>query len=329
MKRNVNVVGKAIATPLNEKVANQQGWWSFVCSHVRRISLEILNFFCNHDWLFWIVGLINKRIGLIESVFLVYPASENYALAYVYTHRLPKVMWNPWPCGLLWQNGKLGVMFCISASNGQFSDSRNLEKVREVAERMEKLRLLLGVNSKTFAGTLPGVLYCKRIIREAPEAELTAKAVCQAIDLVKTKESLSYNTPLIVLGGRGFIGRRVVKLLEGSPIYCIDVVDGPNQEDWLHQLVGKRVIVVNITLNNALADYVGRLWPGTVVVNEVYPEPAPEILEALKRKDCACYHVVGVKAFALPSFPAAYRGAIPCCAAWSSPDMKVVVRKIN
>ena len=329
MKCNISVADNAQATPLQEKVASSRGWWGFICSHIRRVSLEILNVFCNHDWLFWMIGLINKRIGLIESVFLVYPASEDYALAYVYTHRLPKVMWSPWPCGLLWQNGKLGVMFCISASNGQFSDSQNLEKVRLVVERMEKLRLLLGANSKTFAGILPGVLYCKRLIREAPEAELTAAAVCQAIDLVKTNESLDHDTPVIILGGRGFIGRRVVKLLDGSPIYCIDVVDGLNQEDWPCHLTGKRVIVVNITLNNALADYVGRMWPGTVVVNEVYPEPSPDILGKLKRKDCACYHVVGVSALALPSFPAAYRGAIPCCAAWPSPDMKVVVRKIN
>ena len=325
MERNVTVARKAVAAPYKE-AAKRRSLGSFLGSHVRRALLEVLNLFFNHHWLFWMVGLINKRLGLIQSVFLVYPASEEYALAYVYPYRLPWVRWKPWPCGLLWQNGKLSVMFCISASNGQFSDPKNLEKVRCVCDRMDLLRHLLAARGKTFAGILPGVLYCKRIIKEAPEADLTATAVCQAIDLVRNQEDMNPQVPIVVLGGRGFIGRRVVKLLDGLPVYCIDVADGSSKQEWLCQLEGQRVIVVNITLNNALADYVDDVWPGTVVINEVYPEPSRDVLDRLKRTGCACYHVVGVKAVALPSFPAAYRGAIPCCAAWPSHDMKVVVR---
>lgn len=327
MNRSITVARKALAA-LQKEAAKKRGLGSFLASHARRALLEVLNLFLSHDWLFWIIGVINKRIGLIQSVFLVYPASDEYALAYVYSFRLPWVLWNPWPCGLMWQNGRLSVMFCISASNGQFSDPDNLEKVRGVCERMEHLRALLGAKGKTFAGILPGVLFYKRVIREAPEADLTASVVCQAIEQVKSKEGLDGSTPVIVLGGRGFIGRRVVKLLDGAPVYCIDVSDGGSRKDWPCYLAGQRVIVVNITLNNALADYVDEMWPGTVVVNEVYPEPSQEILDRLERKGCACYHVVGVKAFALPYFPAAYRGAIPCCAAWPSSDMKVVVRKL-
>jgi hypothetical protein len=327
MDRSITVARKALAAPQKE-AAKRRSLGSFLTSHARRALLEALNLFLNHDWLFWIVGAINKRVGLIQSVFLVYPASEEYALSYAYPARLRKNQWTPWPCGLLWQNGRLSVMFCISASNGQFSDPDNLEKVRGVCERMEHLRALLGAKGKTFAGILPGVLFYKRVIRDAPEADLTASVVCQAIEQVKSKEGLDWSTPLIVLGGRGFIGRRVVKLLDGAPVYCIDVADGGSRKDWLCHLEGRRVIVVNITLNNALADYVDEMRPGTVVLNEVYPEPSREILDRLERKGCVCYHVVGVKAFALPSFPAAYRGAIPCCAAWPSADMKAVVRKL-
>jgi len=250
-------------------------------------------------------------------------------LAYVYKSRFPKVEWNPWPCGLLIQNRKLVLMFCISATNGQFTDPENAENLRWVAERMEELRQLLGAKRKTFAGILPGVLFYKRVIREASEADLTAEAVSQAIGLVKVKESLGAGTPIIVLGGKGFIGRRVVKLLDRQFVYSIDSSDGQNSEDWPSYLRGQRVIVVNITLNNALEDYLNVIWPGTVVINEVYPEPTPEILEQLRSKNRDCYHVVGLEARAFPSFPAAYKGAIPCCAAWPSPKMKVVVRKLN
>jgi len=325
-----SVANEVPAAPsVRKEVAKKWSWWIMIRSHFRRLPFEILNIFINYDWLFWLIGAINKHIGLIESIFLVYPASEKYALAYVYRHRLPKVMWNPWPCGLLWQNKKLSLMFCISATNDQYTDLVNTENLWRVSERMEKLRQLLGVKRKTFAGILPGVLYHKRVIHEAFEADLTAIVVSQAIDLVKARESLNSDTPIIVLGGRGFIGRRVVKLLGKNNVFSIDSSDGQSSNNWPNHLRGQRVVVVVITLNNIIEDYLDVIWPGTVVINEVYPEPTPEILERLRNKNCDCYHVVGVNAFAFPSFPAAYKGAIPCCAAWPSPKMKVVVQKLN
>ncbi len=297
--------------------------------HIKRCLLESVNLLFNHDWFYRLVGLVNKRINLIESLFLVYPATGEYALHYFYPHMIRRHVWRPGPSGLLWQNGKLSIMFAISATNGQFTDSQNVEHLRQIADHMEKLRLLLGARRKTFAGTLPGILYYRRIIREAPEADLTAQVVSMAINLVKFRESLGAETPVIILGGKGFIGRRVVKLLGKDRVYSLDVQDGQNQADWPDNLTGKRVIVVNITLNSALRDYIDLIWPGTVVINEVYPEPEADILERLDGKDCNCYHIVGVQGSSLPSFPAAYEGAIPCCAAWPSLSMGVVVQKLN
>ena len=325
---NPYITTKPEASPSATKgVAIKRGWWEIVNSHFRRVSLEILNIFMNHDWLFWLIGVVNKRLGLIESIFLAYPATENYALAYLYRHRLSKVLWNPWPCGLLLQNKKIGLMFCISATNAHFTDPKNLENLRQVAERMEKLRRLLGANRKTFAGILPGVLYCKKIIHEAPEADLAAKAVVQAVNVVQANESLDSETPVIVLGGRGFIGRRVIKLLNKPTTYSIDTVAGQSEKDWPNHLRGRRVIVVNTSLSHALDNYLEVLWPGTVVINEVYPEPTPRILEKLRTRNCSFYHIVGVNATAVPPFPAAYKGAIPCCAAWPSPHIKILVRR--
>ncbi len=328
MNGTVSVKQSVKTAPSVQGAVKKRSWLKAVKLHVRRIAIEMLNLLINHDLLFWLVGVINKRIDLIESVFLVYPANEKYALAYVYPCRLPKVKWNPIPGGLLWQNGKLTVMFMISATNGQFTDPQNTENLRRMSDRMERLRRLFGARRKTFAGIVPGVLCSRRIIREAPEADLTAQAVRQAIDSVKAEESLGDEVPIIVLGGRGFIGRRVVKLLETSNVFSIDSSDGQGSKDWPDHLHGRRVIVINITLNNALKDYLDVIWPGTVVINEVYPEPNSAILERLKNNGCSCYHVVGVGANSIPSFPAAYHGAIPCCAAWPSPEMKVVVRRI-
>lgn len=310
-------------------VTNNSGLGRKIKLHFRRIALEIMNLLFNHDWLFSFVGVINKRLNIIKSVFLVYPATEDYALAYVYPWRIRRTgIWCPWFGGILWQDGKLTIMFMISAHNGLLTSSENTERLRGIAQRMEKLRQLFCAERKTFAGILAGVLYSKRIIREAPEADLAAAAVVQAVEKIKMIEFLNGETPIVILGGRGFIGRRVVKLLAGHNIYPIDVLDGKGREDWPTHISGQRSIVINITLNNAIAEYLDLLEPGMVVVNEVYPEPAPEVREKLRLTDCPCYHVVGVKALAWPAFPSAYAGAIPCCAAWPSENMEVKILKL-
>lgn len=304
----------------------KMGWMDKIILHLRRATLEVVNVFFNYDFLFFLIGMINKRLKVIKSVFLVYPATEEYSSAYVYSRRIPRVRWNPWPAGVLWQNGKMSLMFVVSAHNGDFKSPDNFPHMEAVVERMEHLRKLFNAERKTFAGTLPGTLFSRRMIREAPEADLTASAVVQAIKKTMINESLGDNTPIIILGGRGFIGRRVTRLLSGYNIYPIDVVDGNGRGDWPTSLDHQRVMVVNITLNNALSQYIDLFKEGTVVINEVYPEPSQQTIDQLRKGGCVCYHVVGVRAFAFPAFPAAYKGAVPCCAAWPAEKMEVAIK---
>ncbi len=303
------------------RVAN---WAVVLKSHFRRLPIEVISVLINHDWLFRLIGALNRRVGLIQSVFLVYPGNEKYSGSYLYQSRIVKAEWEPWPCGLLWQNRRATVMFCITASSEQFTDTGNTENLVRVVRRMENLRELFGAKTKTFAGILPGVLYSKRFVREAPEADLTAVAVSQAITLVKSQESLGADTPIIVLGHRGFIGRRVVKLLQYDCVYGVD-----KNDSWPHHLRGRRAVVINVALNGAINCYVDMMWPGMVVLNEVYPEPGADMVEKINRQGCALYHVTGVAGKAFPPFPEAYEGGIPCCAAWASPHLKVVIRKLS
>ncbi len=310
------------------KVAANRTVWGFLNSHARRLFVEVLNLFFNHDWVFWLIGLVNKRFGLIESVFLVYPANEEYLTAYSYCYRARWHEWRPGPVGFFWQNGKLGVKFAISANNGQFSDSANKEKLRGVVDRMEKIRKLFCAKRKTFAGILPGILFLRRMVRETPEADVTVKVVKQVIEKVKSLEGLSDNTPIIVLGGRGFIGRRVVASLPKDIVYSVDISSGTGRNDWPICLQGKPALLVDISLNSALYRYVPLLWPELVIVNEVYPEPSPNLVQRLKSIGCHCYHIVGVNGGALPSFPHGYQGGIPCCAAWQSEKMEALFKRI-
>ncbi len=310
-----------------EKTKERKKIWLIAKSHIRRILIEILNFFLNHDIIFWLIGNINKRLELIESVFLVYPANEEYGLAYAYHKRLCKNKWIPWFVGIFQQNGKIGIKFAISASNGQFRDPANKENLRSVVRRMEELRKIFYAERKTFAGILSGILFSMRLIRETHEAESTVKTVIKAIERVKMLENLPEDIPIIVLGGRGFIGRRVIAALPKSNTYCVDIA-GDRENNWPFYLKGEKTILVNASLNSVLDEYLYLFWSEIVVISDVYPEPSPKTVNRLKKLGCICYHIAGVKGRALPSFPHGYQGGIPCCAAWLADEIEPLLLKL-
>jgi len=70
-------------------------------------------------------------------------------------------------------------------------------------------------------------------------------------------------------------------------------------------------------------------WKELVLLNEVYPEPNADEIAFLSGIGVQAYHIVGVKAQALPQFPFAYSGGVPCCAAWNTSDMEVLLRRLN
>lgn len=295
-------------------------------SHVRRTTVEFANLCLNRDLFFRSLGALNARTGLIESVFLAYPGSEKYALAYAYPWRVRIIRWNPYFCGFLLQDRRLTVMFAIASHDDHFRDPGNTDELRRLVERVEKLRVLIGARQKTFAGVLPGILARHGILGDAPEGDITAALVIQAIDNLTPD---SHETPpVIVLGGDGFVGRRLVSQLRarGSSVYSVDPVSGGS---WPAHLEGHSAIIVNVANRDALKGYLDRLWPEALVLNEVYPEPHPDVIDHLTQQGIALHHVVGVKARAFPPLPAAYAGAIPCCAAWPNDEAAVVTRHLN
>ena len=298
----------------------------FTRAHGRRMAVEVANVALNHDVVFRAVGAVNRRVGLVESVFLMYPATDKYARAIAYPSRIRKHTWSPGPAGLMVQNGKVGVIFGVTSGVEHFRDEEYRESLAELANRMEQLRILVGARQKTFAGVLPGVLASHGILADTPEGDITATVVAQAVREVRRGELAT--APVIVLGGRGFVGRRLVAALrDDMQVHSVDVID--EVSSWPEHLTGVPTLLVNVANRRALAQNLDRLWPGTVVLNEVYPEPDPGTLADLTARGIPVHHVVGVQARAIPPFPAAYAGAIPCCAAWPSERVQVVVRHLN
>ncbi len=290
--------------------------------HIRRIAVLIFDFLFDHDWFYHLLGWMNYRLFEIRTVFLMYPEQPKYALAFVYPSRLPKVKWSPFLAGFFIQNGKLGLMFAISATPEDFRNPKNENGLKQAVQRMEEIRRLVKAPRKTFAGILPGILYAKRIVREAPEAELTVEGIVRAIDLIKKEEKIYAKVPLIVLGGRGFIGRRLVKVLQarGEQVIVVD-----KNDPWPDSLQGEVVMVINTTLRDALLDYRSRMWPEMIIVNEVYPPPPAKYFQGIVR---SLWHIKGAKAWALPPFPHAYQGGIPLCAAFFDNKIRILTKKI-
>lgn len=310
-----------------EKKRKKKGAFSkWFLSHQRPITLLIINFFFNHDWVFKTIGWLNRHFDFIFGVFVAYPEKESYARAYVYQRHRHIMKWLPWPASISRQNGKWELMMVISSSKKDFYDSANEENLRILVERTEKIRQMLGAPQKTFAGILPGVLYSKGIITEATEANTTVKGVLQIEAELRKAESYPDDTPLIILGGEGFIGSRMVKRLQdiGREVHSVE-----SPEQWPGQLYGQKTILINLTKMYAISVYIDFFWSELIILNEVYPEPSEKEIRRLSDKGIHLYHASGVDAKSYPSYPGAYQGGIPFCAAWDSEDMGVISVRLN
>ncbi len=301
-----------------------------MAGHLRKILVLVVNVLFNHNLVFRIVGVMNRRWGFLSSVFVMYPATKDYTSAYLYQRHWHVTKWTPCLCGIFRQEGKWGLILGITSTEEDFCHPDNTGNLQNLVERAERIRQLIGASQKTFAGILPGILFKKRLIREAVEADIAAEAIVKAEKYVRKTEGYGENTPLIILGGNGFVGRRLIKRLNGREVYCVDSTNGKmNEESWPFHLKGRRAVLINISRSHALDYYTDMFWPGLVLLNEVYPEPGADELKTITEKGCSAYHVVGIQGKAYPSFPNAYTGGIPCCAARISEDMQVIVKKLN
>jgi hypothetical protein len=139
-------------------------------------------------------------------------------------------------------------------------------------------------------------------------------------------EVFGRNVPILVLGGRGYIASEVLRLCQDRRVRSIDVAELEEFHRFVDECRGQPAVAVNLTKSGALLEYAQQLWPGVIVLNEVYPEPSYAEIVELEGRGSSCHHIVGVEGRAWPPFPRAYRGGIPCCASLPfSPDDPIPV----
>jgi hypothetical protein len=306
-----------------------------VRAHIRQIAILALNLLIGHDMLLWLIGRLNRRIRTLRVIFVAYPVTPEYADAYCYRWVQRRCRWSPWLAGLYRQNGVVGLMAVISSSDDDFyhpaDPNHNRQHLEALVERAERFRQLLCAEQTSFAGILPGLLQARGIRVDGPEIEVTVEAVIQAEAKLRAEINYPDDTPLILLGGKGFIGRRLAERLAHRETYVVDVLPGRriNDETWPFHLQRKAAILINVTKKAVISEYMRLFWKELILLNEVYPEPSEEEIAFLSAIGVQVYHIVGVKAWAIPAFPRAYAGGIPCCAAWKAPDMEVLLSRLN
>ena len=297
---------------------------------IRRLFVLSINLILNNRMVWALVGIINKRFPIIKTVFLAYPANHKFATEYVFDSMLEQTRWNPWFTGFFIQNGKIGIQFAISSTEQDFRDEKNIENLRILWLRMNYLKSLLEADQMTFAGILPGIFYKKNIIHNLPiELDVTVKAVKQAVFKAIRELNLPDKTPILVLGGKGFIGNKFVAEMSDREVYCVDKQDmeSPSIEDILKK-VKEKIIILNVATQKALEENLLYFNEKVIIINEVYPEPSPQLTHSISKKGVTLFHIIGVKGKSFPNFPRAYRGGIPCCASWDNDNLEVKITQL-
>jgi hypothetical protein len=306
--------------------------------HLVKIGVMLLNVLFGNYVFYFILGLANRMFSprFIKNIFMLYPEKAEYSRAYVYDWYARTMQWSPRLVGIFKQNGKWGLYFGISAT-GRDIESDNGDNLKKVEMRLERIKNILGADQKTFAGIIPSVLFSKKVVEEEPlERNITAIAVNRGIQKVMKAKEMPFDTSLIVIGGEGFIGSLLIKKVReagfSGRVFSVDVKNGNNFAKVSAEIYGKPAILLNASRRGALESYLPFLWPGIVILNEVYPEPSAEEIQKAEMKGVEIYHISGIKAWAWPKYPYAYKGGIPCCSSHlpqREEDYEVLIAKLS
>ncbi len=293
-----------------------------------KVALEVINLFCNNRIAFWLV----KQFEVFDAVFVMYPADQEFADALTFRCRQRRIRFRPFITGVIVHpNCKRTLVFAVSAFIDKAGVGEDEENLRLLHARTEDIRKNIGAKTTHFAGTLPGRFTNFRIRRgtnQKNERLATVENVVNAIRQVREMKSHTNEHSVIVLGGNGFIGRGVVDVLRQESVTVISI--DKNGGDTTYTMPKSAHLVVNIMTPGAIREYIDEkfIGPSTTVLNEVYPAPHQELVEEMNSLGADVFHIVGVVADAYPSFPKAYRGAVPCCAALTDANYRVGITKL-
>lgn len=267
-----------------------------------------------------LLGLVNAWVlnGRFSTATLFYLADSRYLESVTFRWYAKRHQWSPVLGGIFFYSGAGGFICVMGCNEVDLFDPENAALVMRGYVRMERIARLLRVDVASYAGILPSVLAHMGVRREPIEADRTVLWIREAIEQVIRSCGMSTTTRIAILGSQGHVGKRLTALMKphyGTSLIELDNRRADHAEAVMAMAASLPVVLVNAARDDALGDYLNLIPPGSVILNEVYPECRPTVLSALKMRSIRYFHICGVAAFSFPGFPRAYAGAVPCCAA--------------
>jgi hypothetical protein len=298
-------------------------------AHLRRIAIVVLSAVSRTYLPFVLMGVLNRAFPTFVSVFFCYAGDTRYATHYSYPVCRPFLLWFPSVIGVFRQGRRWGLICAAPVTEAEFTDPKNARSLGQLLHRMLRIKMLLRVERLSFAGILPNVLrgrYPQSISNE--ERDRTPEVVRRAVHEVRKKHFAKKDHKVVLLGGAGRIGRAVYGCLKADNIDLAVIDSAVTTAPTFKDLGPASLILVDVSRPGVIQRYIQELPAGTVVLNEVFPEPSRDVVKQLKDRNIVAYHIAGVKAEVYPSLPHGYRNAVPCCAIHSDEIGELVLTRI-
>jgi hypothetical protein len=287
---------------------------------LRKVGIEVVNVLVNNAITFFVF----KKLGLFQAVFVMYPANASYADHFTFRWRQRRIKFTPFVIGMFTHpSGSRTLSFAISADENEIRASSSPDELRGLNDRTTAIADTIGAKTVHYAGIIPGRMNFLRVPRSPVEQEATKEQVVRAVASIKQKLDLLKVPKVILLGHKGYVGREVFATLlkQGVDVVGVDVGDTFFAPDEVH-------VVLNVTKPEAINRYIDHFNRHTILLNEVYPAPHRDILKQIKERGVSAFHIAGVKSDAFPPFPAAYKGAVPCCGAIPGENYEIVFKEL-
>ena len=293
-----------------------------------RKSLVLLSIvFLSNPLSLVLLGLLNRLfLRPFRSFFVIYPASQRYVDHYAFKFLQPALKKTPVICGVYFQGGTPGLILGISGTESDFKKPGFLSDLKKKSDQIARW---LGISSVKYSGILPSSMHRAGVLEPLElkrRSSRVAQVVFRAEKELRQQLSIETEIPVILLGGHGSVGAPLQRLLQtqGRSVYTVDC-DDPIPES----LRGERVILIDVARKGALEERMPQLWQGIIILNETYPAPRKRTLQKLEEMTIPVFHIAGVKGNAIPHFPGAYSGAIPCCGMNDSDDNQPLLKYLS
>ena len=277
-----------------------------------------------------ILGLWNRLFGGWTSVFYCYAGSTQFIDTYAPGFLIGAFRWMPAPIGILKHEGTRGIVVASPVTEQHFLDPANADAFRKLQRRIRRIARLIGAKRISLTGILPSTIVDDGILKLPDTRPIVRRAVCAAVQRIVHERFAGDWPPILLIGGAGHIGVPIAASLRqgGATVHVIDPREpDPDIPRHLH---GTRCLILDCSRKGVIETYANQMWPGMVLLNEVFPRPSRHVVDLLSEKGVECWHLSGLAGSVVPPLPHGYENAVPCCAAHGAsgtPD--VVLMPLN